>query len=248
MPAVSVLIPTNRPGGLEHAARSLCAQTFTDFEVLVGSPFDPGPGPWRWIRDDFEGGFWTLNRCYNRLFAEARGQLLVSLQDYIWVPPDGLARFAAAHARTGGTVTGVSDQHVSIGLDGALGPLHWRDVRRDFYPGAELQVVVPNACEWNWVCVPRAAVLDVGGMDEELDFIGFCGDALSLVERLYETGLPFHIDPGNPVYAQHHGRVANWDAEHAVTTGRWEARKAALKAAGRWPRLNPRAASASPPR
>jgi hypothetical protein len=248
MPALSILIPTNRPGGLEHAARSLTRQTFTDFEVLVGSPFDPGPGPWRWIPDRHKGGFWTLNRCYNELFTAARAPLLVSLQDFIWVPPTGLERFVAAHARTGGIVTGISDQHVSIGLDGTLGPLHWRDVRRETYHGDELLPVIPNACEFNWACVPRAAVLDVGGMDEELDFIGFCGDALSLVMRLYAVALPFHIDPGNEVFAQRHGRVADWDAEHAVTTGRFDARTAALTAAGRWPRLNPRAASSAPPR
>jgi hypothetical protein len=246
IPLVSILIPTNRPGGLEHAARALTRQTCTDFEILVGSTFNPGPGPWRWIPDRHAGGFWTLNRCYNDLFRAARGRLLVSLQDFIWVPPTGIERFVAAHAITGGTITGVSDQYESVGLDGTLGPLHWRDVRRDSYRG-ELQPVIPNACEWNWSCTPREAVLDVGGMDEELDFIGFCGDALSLVERLYETGLPFHIDPANEVYAQRHGRVASWDAEHAVTTGRWEARKAALQATGCWPRLS-RAASPAPPR
>ncbi len=247
-PAVSILIPTNRPGGLEHAARSLCAQTFQDFEILVGSPFDPGPGPWRWIPDRHAGGFWTLNRCYSDLFWAARAPLLVSLQDFIWVPPTGLERFVRAQAHTGGIITGISDQYTSIGLDGTLGPLHWRDVRRETYQGNELLPVIPNACEFNWAIVPKAAVHDVGDMDGELDFIGFCGDALSLVERLYETGLPFHIDPTNEVYAQRHGRVGNWDAEHAVTTGRYEERKAALKRHGMWPRIKlpPASPGASP--
>lgn len=245
---VSVLIPTNRLGGLELAARSLVHQTFTDFEVLVGSPFDPGPGPWRWIKDDFQGGFWTLCRIYNRLIDRARGELLVSLQDYIWVPPTGIERFVLACDKTHGGVTGVSDQFTAIGLDGKPGPMHWRDVRRDYYPGTELQAMPSAGHEWNWSCTPKTTVLDVGGFDEEMDFIGYCGCAISVVERLYDAGVPLHIDPLNEVLAQTHGRPVDWDDQHAVTTGRYETRKAALKASGCWPRLSPRGASSSPPR
>ncbi len=235
---VSVVIPTNRPAGLELAAWSLVRQTFADFEVLVGSPFDPGPGPWRWIPDRFEGGFWTLSRCYNSLIDAARGELIVSLQDFIWVPPDGLEKFAKLCEQTRGIVTGVSDQYDSIGLNGSLGPLHWRDVRRDNYPvDRGPQVVVPSACEWNWCICPRAALIDIGGFDEGMDFLGFCGDAISVVERLYDNGLPFHIDPSNEVYAQYHEHGPLWNQEHTITTGRYNAQRAALKGAGRWPRL-----------
>ena len=67
---ISVIIPTNRPGSLDLAKASLPRQSFQDFEILVGSPFDPSFG--RWIIDDFKDGFWTLGRIYNRLIDAAK--------------------------------------------------------------------------------------------------------------------------------------------------------------------------------
>jgi len=234
---VSVLIPTNRPGGLLHASASLPQQTFDDFEILIGTPFDPGFG--RWVKDDFQGGFWSLNRIYNRLFAEAKGELLVSLQDFIWVPPTGIQNFWKAYEKTGSCITGVGDQYKTVAYDGWHGAPVWYDPRKDWYSGfAECKDALNH--EWNWGCFPRAAVMDIGGMDEELDFLGYGGDQPSAVERLRDNGQRFFIDPANEIFAQKHGRPDNWDDKHVILNGRYAARKAALLAAGHWPKLTGR--------
>ena len=243
---ISVIIPTNRPGGLEHAKACLPGQDFPDFEILVGSPSDPSFG--RWVIDDFKGGFWSLNRIYNRLLAEARGTLIVTLQDFTWIRPDGLSRFWALHERTGGLISGVGDRHERVGLDGSHGEPCWRDCRKNrmWRSGTPLgsdslgkdawRSRQPSSHEWNWACMPRDAILGVGGMDEEMDFLGFGCDNVSAAERMFELGHPFFIDQGNEAFCQLHGRPPGWEAHHARKR-LYRLRKEELQASGSWPVL-----------
>ena len=241
---ISIILPTNRPGGLEHAKASLPRQTFQDFEVLVGSPFEPGFG--RWVPDDFKGGFWTLNRTYNRLYNEARGELVVTLQDFIWVPPDGLERFWNTYERTRGLVTGIGDQYDRVGLDGSHDKACWHDPRKGWTGFAPIgsdsigknvvQTLRPLSHEWNWASLPKSAILAAGGMDEEMDFIGFGCDNTSAVERMFEMGYPFYIDFANEVFCQQHGRVLNWEKHHTLY-GNYSRRKNELQKTGNWPVL-----------
>jgi len=63
---ISIITPTIRESGLSLVDKTLRRQTFTDIEWLVGSKFQSEFG--RWVKDDFEGGYWTLNRIYNKPF------------------------------------------------------------------------------------------------------------------------------------------------------------------------------------
>ncbi len=246
-PFFSVIIPSNRRGGYALARESLAKQAFTDmgladFEVLAGYPgkdeviwteLDPR---WRWIHDGFEGGYWSLNRIYNKLFKEARGQVIVTLQDFIRVPPYGLQRFYNAYQATGGAlITGVGNLYLD--LDHLEGSVCWVDPRKKWYSGTKLRPCRAQDHEWNWACMPRGAIEEIGGMDEDLDFLGFGGDQLSAVERLQDCGWSFFIDPMNEIHALRHGRPAAWDEKHVLFNGLYAKRKEELKAAGRWPRL-----------
>jgi hypothetical protein len=243
---ISVVIPTNRPGGLEHAKASLAAQTFQDFEVLVGSPFDPSFG--RWVLDDFKGGFWSLNRIYDRLFAEAKGELIVSLQDFTWIRPDGLARFWGLHERTRGAIAGVGDVYERVGLDGSHGQPSLIDYRRDRLWTSPVplgsdslgkdarRLLHPALQEWHWAAMPRDAIVGVGGMDQEMDFIGYSFDNVSAVERMAERGLPFSIDYGNEAYCQRHGRAPGWE-KNCMGWDLYKSRKEELQGSGNWPVL-----------
>ncbi len=252
---ISVVIPTNRPGGLEHAKACLPSQTFQDFEVLVGSPFDPSFG--RWVIDAFKGGFWALNRMYNRLFAEAKGELIVSLQDFTWVRPDGLTRFFDVYERTRGLITALGDTYEQVGLDGSHGKPCLADHRRDLLwmspvplghdsIGKDVRKALhPSRHEWNWAAMPKDAIMGVGGMDEEMDFIGYSGDNTSAVERMFDKGHSFFVDYGNEAYCQRHGRVPGWE-EHHTKYGLYFQRKDELQASGNWPVLT--ASSKTPSR
>ena len=248
---ISVIIPTNRHGGLEHAKASLLRQTFSDFEILVGSPFESGLG--RWVHDDFKGGFWALNRIYNRLFAEARGELLVTLQDFIWVPPDGLERFWTTYERTGGLVTGIGDQYHYVGFDGTHGRPCWSDPKKEwtgfehpraYFEGGPVRsddsgirrTLLARSHEWNWAAMPKAAILKVNGMDEELDFIGFNFDNVSTAERMYEVGCHFYIDFKNEAFCQTHEQVRHL-SKNGCSQRKYTLRKNELKKMGSWPIL-----------
>ena len=243
---ISVIIPTNRPGSLDLAKASLPRQSFQDFEILVGSPFDPSFG--RWIIDDFKDGFWTLGRIYNCLIDAAKGDLIVTLQDFIWAPPDGLARFWDIYERSKGLITGVGDQYDQVGLDGSHGEPCWIDPRKDHLwtspvplgsdsIGKDVRKALhPALHEWNWAAMPRDTIMGVGGMDEELDFIGYGCDNTSAVERMFELGHRFFIDFGNEAFCQHHSRIPDWDKHHTMWN-LYGLRKKELQASGNWPVL-----------
>lgn len=243
-PTVSVLIPTNRPGGLELAKVSLATQTFTDFEVIVGAPEKliptrgSYPSKWHFVIDDFEGGFWSLNRIYNHMFAAAQGDLLVTLQDFIKIPNDGLARFVAAHEKTGGAITGVGNAYTSLEVSDLSTVICWEDPRIRLYPGISLRQCRAIDHEWNYACMPAKDIHEVGGMDETLDFLGYGCDNVSVNERLRDVGVPFFLDPLNRIFAVEHSRKDDWKEHHLAFNGLYMKRRSELKAEGRWPRLH----------
>ena len=248
---ISVITPSVRPEGLEIVARALQKQTFIDFEWIICTPnplFDGGgPKPWakdkyRWIQDDFKGGFWSLNRVYNKLFKEAKGKILVSWQDWIFAAPDALQKFVDKVEETNGIVSGVGDQYEKIGKFGKPEVKIWNDPRKrkdlgDFYE------VYPNDIEWNFAAFPKKAVFDVGGMDQELDFRGFGGDQLQIMERIDTVGYKSYLDQTNESFTirhdrSKHGGQKNWDSKHVLFNGEYDKRKKELTDVGEWPILS----------
>jgi hypothetical protein len=239
---ISVITPTVRPEGLKIVETALRKQSFTDFEWLIGAKECPDQFPYAiWVEDDFNGGFWTLNRIYNRLFNEARGDLIVSWQDWIWAPKDALQKFWDAYKKTGGIISGVGDQYERVGQYGKPEVKIWSDPRKRLDLGSFYEVN-PNDAEWNFCAIPKKAIYDIGGMDEELDFLGFGGDQLQAVERMDGLGYKFYLDQTNESYTIRHDRSKHggqdyWDTNHVLFNGTYDARKQALIREGMWPRL-----------
>lgn len=98
-PSISVVCVTRRTGAIDFLLQQLDKQTFQDFEIIIADDshdtrrtrdarthiFTPRPPG--------TGDAWNLNKAYNDAFAKASGELIVFLQDYIWVPANGLERF-----------------------------------------------------------------------------------------------------------------------------------------------------------
>lgn len=246
MPKVSVLTPTVRPEGLDIVHKALQQQTFKDFEWLIGAksacPINKDDFSTTWVADDFEGGFWTLNRIYNKLFKEAKGEIIVSWQDWIWAAPDALQKFVDDIKETnGGIISGVGDQYEKVNKWGRPEVKVWSDPRKN--NNGSLYECYPNDIEWNFAAFPKSAIFRVGGMDEGLDFLGFGGDQLQVGERFDAVRLKTYLDQTQESFTirhdrSKHGGQANWDSNHVLFNGKYDKRKLELIQAGKWPVLD----------
>lgn len=242
---ISIITPTIRKEGLDIVARSIQKQTHEDWEWLIGSSFDPEI-PWAtWVKDEFEDGFWTLNRMYNKLFEEAKGELVVSWQDFIYATPGGLEAFWDAYKDTNGQglISGVGDQYSKVDAFGKPYDKIWNDPRKTTRYGSFYECMW-NDIEWNWAAIPRDKFFAVGGMDEGLDHLGYGGDQLQLCNRLSDI-LPrvsFWLDQSNESYTHRHGRDGHggqehWDKNHVLFNGKYQQRKDQLIKEDNWPTL-----------
>lgn len=238
----SIITPTIRKEGLDVIRDSLIKQHHNDWEWLIGSPFNPNIKEAIWIKDDFSGGYWSLNRIYNRLFRKSRNSLIISWQDWIWAPPDGLSKFVSAHeSYPNAIIAGVGDQYEKRGKFGKPEIKVWSDPRKTKEYGSFYEVN-PNDAEWNWCAIPKKAIYDIGGMDEKLDFLGYGGDQLQAVERMEACGYRFYLDQTNESYTIRHDRSDfggqdKWDKHHVLFNGKYKERKQSLLVSGNWPRL-----------
>lgn len=163
---ISVVTPSIRPKALEPTRNALLAQTFTDFEWCVEL---------NWT------GKVDLNKSLNRLVQRAKGELIVFVQDYVEPPPDALQRFWEAYqdkpAFYTAPVSKYDDEDESWDWRASKqGAVDWRD--------------------WEIDCgsAPRAALVDVGGFDEELDrYWGYDNPNVGL--RAHMKGYEFYCLP-----------------------------------------------------
>lgn len=141
---ISVLTPTIRPKGIDITRECLMNQTLQDFEWLV----EVGIG-----RHD-------LNAAYNRMLRRAKGELVVSLQDFIKVESDYLEQFWNAYQANPDTFftapVGKSQQE-DFG-----GEIKW-DWRAH---GGKARW---DAWEIDSGAAPLHALKQIGGFDEALD-------------------------------------------------------------------------------
>lgn len=235
MGKITVITPTIRPEGLEIVNTALKRQTFRDFEWLVGSPQKPSIYDLKWVKDDFTEGYWTLNRTYNKLIKKAKGDLIVSWQDYTFADPDCLEKFWFHYKQEPKTlVSAVGNKYDAVYPE--LGAKVWQDPRERDDQGS-FYGVYPQDIEWNLASIPKQALYDVGGFDESLDFLGFGMDAYQVNHRLDDLGgYDFKIDQTIKSYSLVHGRVENWDRDN-VLGEKYQTHTNKLKLGGKWPKL-----------
>jgi len=243
---VSVICPTIREKGLDIVKDALDKQTFRDFTWIVCSPFEY-KGCDTWIKDDFEGGFWGLNRAYNALFKACSGDIVVSWQDFVWADKDALAKFVANVTEFDSVVSGVGDQYARLGEYGKPEVKIWSDPRKTNKYGSFYESQW-NDAEFNFCAFPLWMAKNVGGFDEQLDFLGVGGDQLQFCERLNDMGIKFFLDQTNESYTLRHGREDfggenAWNEKHVLfklgKSGRslYDERKRELMTLGQWPEL-----------
>jgi GT2 family glycosyltransferase len=201
---VSVLIATyNRPAALRQTVADLAAQTRPPDEIIVvdqshdeqGRPLDqrdrlPALACLRYLRQSPP----NAQRARNRAIREARGDILVLVDDDVRVPPD----FLAAHLRS----------YEDAAIDGVAGQV--------LEPGQAPTAVLPREFGWphnGWMFLPlhyalpceainwpscngsvrRRAALAVGGFDEQ--FVRTWNDDSDFSWRLHRAGFRVVFNP-----------------------------------------------------
>ena len=144
-PYLSVVVPTFRMGGLDVLVDGLRGQEFRDFElVLVDCVMAYRPDVFKGftdfpvrhvdpIRNPFPVA--SFCRCANTGLGHARGEVVVMVTDYTWLPPGCLARHAAFHrARptVGHDVLLCPHEYASHPPPGALFPGYGREDIDDY--------------------------------------------------------------------------------------------------------------------
>lgn len=202
MPKITVITPTVRPEGMKLVEKALNRQTFKDFEHIVVMPEGEKPA----------GLVWTLNRDYNRAIRQAKADLIVSWQDYTFAPHDTLERFYRHFEHEPKTLVGAvgnkyQDEQFIIEV--------WRDPRLNTQNGTYYPCYFQDI-EWNLCSVPRQALYEVGGFDEELDqWYGM--DGYSVNDRISMIGgYEFKLDQLIKSYSMTHGRAQDWEEKNAI--------------------------------
>ena len=231
---ISVITATNRPGGVDINYTSLRRQTHKDFEwvfcdtlydkrhkaLLEYTKNDSRVKHYPQSKKDPKAKTW-LAHAENEAISHAKGELIVMLQDYIHIEPTALEKFWYQYNQDKKRmITGVGHQYGKPGkeditningmitlfkkpFEGMPEVIVWQDPRIRQDQGSFYKCN-PNDWEVNYACAPRKMFYDVGGFDEEYDFVGFAFDNCSVAQRAFMLGYDPYIDQTNISYSVRH--------------------------------------------
>lgn len=230
--AISIITITARPKGVELVYSALKRQQFdmSKVEWIIGTPY-PKKLNLEIIKNSTIikdprriGVFWNVNYQYNRCIEKARGELLISIQDYTYFCFNALAKFWQHYQNNKkAIVSGVGDKYT----DETWTVKVWADPRQRDDQGSFYETDFCNI-EGNFCAIPKQAIYDVGGFDAEADFLGVGMDWYGVLERIFDFGgYQFFLDQTNKSYSLPHDRLEGWD-EHNLINGGYMARKKEL--------------------
>ncbi len=233
-PKISVMNLTNRWGGIDVLWANMKRQTEQDFELVIVDALWKerekevieyiNDSRLKYIRqnDKVEGTHTNLAHADNQGFAACTGELIVCLQDYIWIPGTALEKFYEAHKAYGGKIliTGVGHQYNKPGVEDMVDPhgkitvfekpytgrpteQFWQDPRMRTDQGTFYQCNPPD-WELNYAAIPNKIIQGLGGMDENYDFHGFAWDNVNIAVRADMLGYKPYIDQTNECMGFNH--------------------------------------------
>lgn len=242
MHKVSIITVTKRYGGIDVMYNNLRKQTEKDFEwILCDELYDERKQEvadyvsgidFKHIkpRQKREDCVWNLARAYNDAIRVSDGELIVVVDDFIWMPHNAISRFLEVFKEKGRClITGVGnkapypevvDEHGKIMLfaqeykekpQGIIEPdtridgrKHVEEVNHSFY-------------ELAYSAFPRSLVYEIGGFDEDTD-TQYCGQDRNFALRCSLAGAPVFMDRSNEnIGLFHQGftpRPSDWEEKH----------------------------------
>ena len=229
---ISVITPTIRIEGLELVAKALRRQTHTDYEWIIVSPLSiteldrqTDHANYRYVKEPEKdlGDYWSIYKAYNEAIRHAKGDLIITWQDYTYTKPDTLERFWAHYLREPKTIIGAVGNKYE---DDTWTVKTWHDPREhsNYGEGAYYQCNY-NDIELNLSAWPKQSFYAVGGFDEYLGkYSSLCG--LDVLDRLNMIGgWDFKLDQSIKSYSLEHGRLPGWD-EYTPFNGAYDKRRA----------------------
>jgi len=177
---------------------------------VIGSPFKPEIDiPHVWVQDPpkKKGDYWAIYKSYNAMLRKAKGDLIVTMQDYTFTPPDTLERFLFHYKDEPKTIVGAVGNKYA---DTDWKVKTWQDPRERADQGTYYQSFF-NDVELNLSAFPKQSFYDVGGFDEYLDkYSSLCGyDVLDRLNLL--GGWDFKLDQTIKSFSTEHGRLPGWE-------------------------------------
>lgn len=227
---ISIISPTVRPEGLEMVARCLRRQDFDDWEWIITTPERMIASCLNAIPDSLcgktrilaeppkrEDDYYRLSGAFNKGFQEARGELVITIVDLIWFPPDTLSRlWTHFENNPKAFVTTIGHQYTEE-INGKPENLVWTDPRARQDQGTFYEVS-PADMEMCLASMPRKALLEVGGIDEDYDKGAAVGEK-EMCWRLDKLGYKFFIDQSIEYRAIQHPRLSKeWDEKYKIAS------------------------------
>ena len=223
MSKISVLTVFKRPGGELLVKQCLDKQTFTDFEWIIVTPVKTItiiPDKTKILDDPpkEEGDVWCLNKAYNAGIRACTSELIVSIQDEVWFPEDGLEKFWFHYQKDKkGCVTGVGDKYLRLNKYNKPEVKIWDDPRK----GMQIESygkTIPNNWELNYCSIPKQGFYDIGGFDETFDkYYGW--DNVDVALRLEHFGYRFYMDKTNESMSLKQEMPVDWEEKNAHNGG-----------------------------
>lgn len=201
----SIITPTIRPQYLQMTKDTLAQQTVQDFEHIV-------------MAGDPANGF-TLPKDYNAALRKAQGDIIVSLQDCIEIPPTALERMGQLdHTRTAYTYPVVKQGKKP----------DWRMFKTD---GDEID---SQHWEIDFASAPRSLFFDVGGFDE-VYCDGWSCDNVELAIRASFAGYAFRVKHPPAGSALDHDEILEHPFRNTLRQNAWRLHTTMADArAGEW--------------
>jgi len=231
---ISVITVSNRYGGVDTNWSSIRRQSHENFEWIFCDTLyekrkealqnytrnDKRVVHIKQTPKDSKARTW-LAHAENQAVKHAKGELLVFVQDYIHFKPDTLEKFWNHYqADKKRMVTGVGHQYGLPGKDQVVNReglitvfkepferepqiIVWQDPRIREDQGTFYKCM-PADWEVNFASVPKQALLDIGGFDEEYDYVGFAFDNVSVAMRAFSLGYEPYIDQSIKSYSIRH--------------------------------------------
>jgi len=205
---ISVITPSVRDEMLPIIEKCLKRQDFDDFEWIITSPIEiASVMPTLLLKDPpkLPGDFYTLCKGWNQAYAHAKGELIVNIQDGIWFPPDILSKFWFHYQnKPRALLSAIGHQYDSFDDLGVPTNKMWHDPRSK--SDISFEEVAPSEIEMVLCSIPRQALIECGGIDEEYDTCAAVCEK-EMCWRLNELGWDFYIDHTIEYKAIHHPRL-----------------------------------------